>query len=195
MTTTRGEPAVDADAPAEPVLWDRAAGGDHEAFTEVFHRHFDAVWAHAYRLTGSRAAAEDLTASTFLTAWRRRADVRITRETARPWLMAVTTNLSRTAWRSGARQDRAVKRLGPPPDTADHSDAVAGSVDDTLRLRRVLAAVEQLSPALREAVGLCLIGDLSTADAARALGVTEVTVRSRISRARSALRSLLGEDL
>lgn len=124
MTATRRETAVDADAVAEQVLWDRAADGDHGAFTAVFHRHFDAVWSHAYRLTGSRAAAEDLAAWTFL-----------------------------TAWRSGVRQDRALKRLGPPPDTADHSDAVAGSVDDTLRLRRVLGAVDQLSPALREAWG------------------------------------------
>ncbi len=54
--------------------------------------------------------------------------------------------------------------------------------------------MDELPPALREAVGLCLISDLATADAAQALCVTEVTVRSRISRARRRLRTLLGEE-
>ena len=195
MRATRGVVLVEpAECESEHALWQRVGTGDHAAFTDLFHRHFEAVWAQGYRLTGSRSTAEDLAATTFLTAWHRAGDVRLVRDSARPWLLAVVTNLARTEWRSRDRHQRAVARLGPPAVTADHADTVVGQDAEAAEVRRVLAAVDALPPALREAVGLCLIGEMPTADAARALGVTEVSVRSRISRARRRLRALLKEE-
>ena len=57
---------------SDRVLWSLIAEGDHAAFTELFERHATAVFNYGYRLTASRAAAEDLLSSTFLTAWRTR---------------------------------------------------------------------------------------------------------------------------
>jgi RNA polymerase sigma-70 factor (ECF subfamily) len=50
--------------------------------------------------------------------------------------------------------------------------------------------VASLPKAEREAVELVLLGELSTAEAAEVLGVAEVSVRSRISRARARLRAV-----
>jgi RNA polymerase sigma-70 factor (ECF subfamily) len=58
----------------------------------------------------------------------------------------------------------------------------------------VLEAVEALPRAEREAVELVLLGELSVTQAAEALGVAEVSVRSRISRARARLRKQLSDD-
>jgi len=55
--------------------------------------------------------------------------------------------------------------------------------------RDVECVASQDPRAEREAVELCLLGDLSTADAAELLGVAEASVRSRISRARARLRT------
>jgi RNA polymerase sigma-70 factor (ECF subfamily) len=52
----------------------------------------------------------------------------------------------------------------------------------------VLAAVARLPKAERRVVELCLLGDLSTSDAAEVLGVAESTVRAHVSRARARLR-------
>jgi RNA polymerase sigma factor (sigma-70 family) len=78
--------------------------------------------------------------------------------------------------------------------TADHADEVAGRVDGDATTARILVAVRSLPRAERQAVELCLLGDLSTADAAELLGVAEVSVRSRISRARARLRTKLEEQ-
>jgi RNA polymerase sigma-70 factor (ECF subfamily) len=59
-------------------------------------------------------------------------------------------------------------------------------------MARVLAAVRKLPRAEREAVALCLWSGVSYPDAAAVLGVTEVAVRSRVSRARARLAQLLG---
>ena len=192
-TTTEGVPVADTDLSTDTELWRRAAAGDRAAFGELFERHVEAVWNHGYRLTGSWAQAEDLTSSTFLLAWRKCREVRLVRDSALPWLYAVAGNLARTEYRSAARFLRAVRRLPDEHTEADHADAVAGRVDDDRRNHRVLAAIRALPRAEREAVELCLLGELSTADAAAVAGVAEVSIRSRLSRARARLRTVLEE--
>lgn len=176
------------------MLWAAVQRGDRHAFTVLYHRHADAVWNQAYRLTASRAMAEDALAATFLAAWRRRAEVTFEADSARPWLLAVTTNEVRTQWRRSARQQRVAWRIGPPPDVHDHADGVVASLDGRRRVHAVLEAIQKLPAGMRDAVAMCLVADVSPAEAARALGITEATVRSRIHRARRKLRDLLPAD-
>jgi DNA-directed RNA polymerase specialized sigma24 family protein len=80
MTTSEGAPRAAAppgeeDAGGEDALWAAARNADRQAFTELYHRHADAVWRHAHRLTSSPTVAEDVLAATFLTTWRRRGEV------------------------------------------------------------------------------------------------------------------------
>lgn len=148
-----------------------------------------------YRLTASAAVAEDVLSATFLTAWRRRADVRLVADSARPWLLAVAANEARTEWRRAGRSRRLADRVGPDPDVRDHADEVVASLDGRRRVRAVLDAIGALPATQREAVALCLIAGESQAAAARALGVPEATLRSRLHRARTALRALLPEEV
>ncbi|MEV4600133.1 RNA polymerase sigma factor [Amycolatopsis sp. NPDC049253] len=184
--TIQGE-AVDAE------LFGRAAGGDERAFGELFERHAQAVWNHAYRLTGSWALAEDLTSNTFLIAWRKRAELKLIRDSALPWLYTVAGNLARTEHRGARRRLKLLTRIPEPPAVSDHADEVAAQLDGEARLKEVIAAVSGLPKAQRQVVELCLLGDLPTADAAALLEVAEVTVRSHLSRARAHLRALLDE--
>ncbi|WP_037315858.1 RNA polymerase sigma factor [Amycolatopsis orientalis] len=196
MTGSVGVPVdVDESPPHrnDTELWRAAAGGDHGAFGELFERHAQSVWNHAYRLTGSWASAEDLTSATFLTAWRRRADITLIRDSALPWLYTVTGNLARSEHRSSGRRLRLVRRLPEPRQVSDHADTVVDQLDGEDRLRQVLALVAKLPKSQRQAVELCLLGDLSLPDAAELLGVAEVTVRAHISRARAQLRAALEE--
>ncbi|MFK0243829.1 RNA polymerase sigma factor [Amycolatopsis azurea] len=196
MTGSAGVPVDSCGPPpgrSDTELWHAAAGGDHGAFTELFERHAQAVWNHAYRLTGSWASAEDLTSATFLTAWRRRADITLIRDSALPWLYTVAGNLARSEHRSSGRRLRLVRRLPEPESVSDHADTVVDQLDGEDRLRQVLALVAKLPRSQRQVVELCLLGDLSFADAAELLGVAEVTVRAHISRARAQLRAALEE--
>jgi RNA polymerase sigma factor (sigma-70 family) len=185
------EPDTGPPMTSDGELWQRAGGGSEAAFAELFERHVEAVWNHAYRLTGSWSRAEDLTSSTFLTAWRKRSTVTLIRDSALPWLYAVAANLARSEYRRDTRFQRAARRLPVAVAVDDHADAVAGRIDDDRRLRTVLDAVRRLPKAERQAVELCLLGELSTADAAELLDVAEVSIRSRISRARARLRTRL----
>ncbi|MBA8922989.1 RNA polymerase sigma-70 factor (ECF subfamily) [Kutzneria viridogrisea] len=185
MTNRDQGPGTDAE------LW---AIGDQAAFAQLFERHAEAVWNHAYRLTASWSLAEDLTSLTFLTAWRKRAELNLVRDSARPWLYAVAGALARTEFRRVTRLRALLSKLPFDLTHSDHAEGVAEQVDTDRGASRVLAAVDRLPRAEQEAVRLCLLGEVSTADAAAVLGIAEVTVRSRLSRARARLRELLPEE-
>jgi RNA polymerase sigma factor (sigma-70 family) len=119
--------------------------------------------------------------------------VRLTHGTALPWLLVVAGNCVRTEWRS-ARRRRALLGRMPAEHDPDPADDVAGRLDDERAMRRVLAAVRRLPRAEREAVALCLWSGVPYPEAAAVLGITEVAVRSRVSRARARLVKLLGPD-
>ncbi|MDX8031534.1 RNA polymerase sigma factor [Lentzea sp. BCCO 10_0856] len=186
-----GAAAVPDDALSDAELWAR---GDEQAFGELFDRYAEAVWNHAYRLTASWSTAEDLTSATFMTAWRRRAQMTLVRDSALPWLFTVAGNLARSEFRRKERFTRLLLRVPRNDVQRDHADDVVSSLDHEARLSQVLQAVERLPRAEREAVELVLLGELSAAEAAEALGVAEVSVRSRISRARTRLRKVLADD-
>lgn len=157
-------------------------------FAGLFDRHVRAVYNHCFRLCGSWADAEDVTQLTFLTAWRRRAEVRLSNDSALPWLLTVATFTVRSHQRASRRWLAALRRL--PPDPADDTalaDDVAGRVDDERRMGAVLEAVNRLPRGQREALALCVWSGVSYRDAAEQLGISETSVRSRVSRARAAL--------
>jgi RNA polymerase sigma factor (sigma-70 family) len=115
------------------------------------------------------------------------------RDSALPWLYTVAGNLARTDHRGANRRLRLLRRIPEPPVVSDHADSVAGRLDGEARLRQVIDAVRGLPKAQRQVVQLCLLADLTIADAAALLEVAEVTVRSHLSRARAHLRALLEE--
>ena len=171
-------------------LWDDARGGDGEAFGLLFDRHGHAVYNHCFRLVGSRGAAEDLTQAVFLVAWRKRARVRITTDSALPWLLSVATNVVRSHRRSMTRWLRIARRL-PGETVPDHAEEVVGRIDDERRMVELLVAVRELPRNQQEAVALCVWSGVSYAEAAAVLGIAEASVRARVSKARTRLRHLL----
>jgi RNA polymerase sigma-70 factor (ECF subfamily) len=184
-----------SDPPADDrALWAAAARGDRDAFGVLFDRHARAVYNHCFRLSGNWATAEDAAATTFLAAWRHRDGMTLARESALPWLLTVATNTVRTENRSLRRQAALRHRAGPPPDIPDHADDVVDRLDDERRMRWLLEAASSLPRAEREALILCVWSGVSYADAAKVLGIAEVSVRSRISRARARLVATLSES-
>jgi RNA polymerase sigma factor (sigma-70 family) len=192
MTSVEGAavriPTDDA-AVSDSGLWRQ---GDEAAFGRLFERHIQAVWNYCYRLTASKQLAEDLAAETFYIAWRKRSQITLVRESALPWLYTVAGNLVRTENRRLGRFSRALRRV-PLEVVPDHADQVTEQQADAQRLRRVLAAIAELPRSEHRVVELCLLGDVTTADAAELLGITVSTVRAHLSRARTRLRTMLEE--
>lgn len=172
-------------------LWQDIAAGNQAAFAELFRRHLKAVFNYAYRLTASQHVAEDLTSNVFLTAWRKRAQVTLVNDSALPWLYTVTSNLARDEFKSSRRRLRLARKMFESPVSEDHADTAVRRVDSESTFHQLVEAIRRLPASQRRAIELCLLGEMSQPDAAQVLGVSEVTLRSNLSRGRARLREMV----
>ncbi len=156
---------------------------------EVVDLHSERVYRLAYRLTGNRPDAEDLTQEVFVRVFRSLGD--FTPGTFEGWLHRITTNLfldqarRRRRIRFDALSDERAARLsseepGPEEGYADRT------FDDDVE-----AALGALRPEFRAAVVLCDVEGLGYEEIADVLGLKLGTVRSRIHRGRAQLRRAL----
>lgn len=107
----------------------------------------------------------------------------------RAWLLVTADRTASNLLRARRRDAALVQRLARSRDSTRTAEAADGASD---RLpAELVAALDRLRRADREVVALALVAELSYEEIAGALGVPVGTVRSRLSRARSWLRSLM----
>jgi RNA polymerase sigma-70 factor (ECF subfamily) len=166
-----------------------ASAADPEAFGELYRRHAPAVHGFVLRRVGAEHA-DDVTADTFVTAFRIRARFDRQRDSARPWLMGIAVNQISRRWRAERAHLSTLAALeaAPPGHGApEASEAVLDrSVDAGLA-----AALRSLRRGDRDVLLLVAWAELEYTEVAEALGIPVGTVRSRLHRARRLVRDAL----
>ncbi|MCY7395693.1 MAG: RNA polymerase sigma factor SigE [Nocardioides sp.] len=168
---------------------EQAEQQDVPSWDEIVERHSDRVYRLAYRLTGNRHDAEDLTQEVFVRVFRSLSTY--TPGTFEGWLHRITTNLfldqarRRQKIRFDALSDERADRLSSDSPSPDAVYADQRFDDDVER------ALATLPPDFRAAVVLCDVEGLAYEEIAEILGAKLGTVRSRIHRGRSMLRAAL----
>jgi len=185
--------ALDTDA----QLMLRFKAGEVEAFEALFSRHSAALVGFAYRFVRNREAAEELAQEVFLrvhdAAPHYRPDAKFT-----TWLYRIATNIClnevrRPRFRAGHQSlDSADDPDCRPVELADTAKPPA----DVLLQRRAVSdalrkALARLPQKQRAAFILNKYQELSYAEVAEVLGVTEKAVKSLIHRAKEGLASML----
>jgi RNA polymerase sigma-70 factor (ECF subfamily) len=164
-----------------------AANGDRVAFATLLERHYDRLFAFCFRITGIRAEAEDLTQDICaalpakLVTYRRQS--RLT-----TWLYRVAVNAAHDRRRRRATFTKASDGWGSWEIA--RQDAI---VEDRAQLDWLTAAMARLNDDLRDTLALVL-DDMTHAQAAEVLGVSEGTISWRISEAKKRLRAIREEE-
>jgi RNA polymerase sigma factor (sigma-70 family) len=185
-----GQPTTPASSSDSAIIV--ASLGVPSEFGQLFERHAEVLNRYFVRRVGP-VLAEDLTADTFITAFRLRERFDAAYEDARPWLFGIATNMLRRQWRTEKRQLRAYARTGIDP-AVDEIGEAERRVDAAGAGPRLADALGSIPRKDRDALLLFAWPELSYEEIALALEVPVGTVRSRISRARSRLRELLARD-
>lgn len=159
------------------------------SWEDIVRDHSLRVFRLAYRLTGNRHEAEDLTQEVFVRVFR-------SLDTYQPgtfegWLHRITTNL----FLDQARRRRRISFEALPDNAADRLAGTMRAPDLSLADQMfdddIEVALRELKPEFRVAVVLCDVEGLTYEEISDVLGVKIGTVRSRIHRGRSLLRSAL----
>jgi RNA polymerase sigma-70 factor, ECF subfamily len=166
---------------------------DEASLEELFRECLTDVHGYALSLLGDRSSAEDVTALAFERLFRARRRIDPGRGTPRALLFTIVRNAALDELRRRRRQplvSPAAETLASPPA----GDAV--EQEDVERRETVRAALASLPPREREIVLLKFHGQLTNAELAHALGISESNAGTRLSRALARLReSSLAEEV
>lgn len=179
----------------EEALIATAVGGDLDAFNQLVLRYQNSVFSLAYRMMGDAASADDAAQEAFINAYRRLDSYR--GGSFRAWLMRITTNTCYDELRRRKRRPAtAFEELpggdsddGPPlaastptPEQAAQSSELAQALQD---------CINGLQEDQRLTLVMCDVQGFSYQEIADESGVQLGTVKSRLSRARAAMRDCL----
>ena len=182
---TGQEPASPSAGDSDEALMTRFCQGDARAFDALFQRYARPIHAYLMRLTGSRAAAEDLSQQTFLSLVRARGRYQRGAR-VKPWLYAIATNATRD-WQRRRKPEELTDAGELPTGVASEAPAPR----DTGLEGAVQRALAQLPEGQRIAIVLHRFEGLGFAEIAESLGLTESAVKVRAHRGYARLRELL----
>ena len=205
-------PAYQAAEPGDAELVERAQRGDSSAFEALVRLHQQAVFAVALRMLGDHDEAKDVSQDVFVRAYE---GIRAFKGEAKlsTWLVAITINLCRNRRRWWARRRRIiVASLDEPRERlqfggrelsegsvgegiADPSPSPATAAAQHEQQRFVISALQELDEAHRSVIILRDLQGYAYEEIADMLHCRVGTVKSRLSRARLHLRSLLDGKL
>jgi len=150
----------------------------HPGFRDLYEREFEPVLRAVFALAGDRALAEDATQEAFaraLARWRR-----------------IGTHPAPAGWVTTTALNVARRQLRRKPESSSTRQDRAQDEDERLSLHD---AIRALSPRQQEAVVLHYLVDLPVAEVATVMGVDEGTVKTHLSRARTAIAAALADPL
>ncbi|MEK8130917.1 RNA polymerase sigma factor [Paenibacillus filicis] len=168
-----------------------ASGMDkNEILSELMLAYGSDVWNYAFFLTRSSSMADDISQDVFVKVYERIFSFR-GEASVRTWLLTITRNTVRDHWRSA--WFRRVVPFAAPRREGRVASAETQAIE-FLEEQEVWQTVLALPPKLREVLLLHVHHRLSYAEIAALLGITEGTVKSRLSRARAKVSQQLAAE-
>lgn len=179
---------------SDASLLERIRVGDEAALSELLVRHAPTVLRFARKLCGSEPEAEDVVQETLLAATRGLQDLRGDAAVS-TWLYTVARNACIKKRRRSKHAPSALVSL----DVSEPPAPVETQPDVELARRELgaalQAAIDELEPNVREVLVLRDVEGLSAAEVARVLETSVDAVKSRLHRARAAVRASLATEL
>jgi RNA polymerase sigma-70 factor (ECF subfamily) len=183
----RAAPLPEVAGDVDRLVLARARRGDHRAFAQIVDHYDHRLRGLAYRLLGDRDRMDDVLQEAYVKAFR--SLPRFKGESALgTWLYRIVYN----ACIDDLRSRKATVSLDDRPEGGiDTADPRPDPADVATGRRDLAAALATLPPDQKAAVLLVDAYGLDYAEAADALGVAAGTIGSRLSRARTSLRTFL----
>src|SRR5262245_12256242 len=178
---------------SDAELVNMARAGNREAYNELIRRHQRSMWALAYVLVHDQFEAEDFNQEAFLRAW---VNIDLLSDPAKfaPWLRRIVFGVS-IDWLRVFRPDLyRLTDVGADLELSRQSDRTESALErlQAIELRqRIWEAVARLPQRYRLPLTLFHLDGLSHSKVAEALGVSESTARSLVTRARQKLQPML----
>lgn len=176
----------------EQEIIGRVLGGDRSAFAGLVEKYQGPVFNLAYRMTGSREDADDLTQETFIRAYQNLH--RFDRDKKFfTWLYTIGINLIRNHLKKNVRDISHLAAAGSSLEQQQINGEGEGDVLSDDRMIRLEQVIRKLPVDLREAIILKFVQDLTFEEVANVTGDSVSAVKMRIYRGLEKIKEMLGK--
>jgi RNA polymerase sigma-70 factor (ECF subfamily) len=177
---------------ADEELMQLVRRSDSSAFGVVYERHSSASFSLAYRMCGTRAAAEDVVQEAFLSLWRSGARYDRTRGSVRTWVLGIVHNRAIDSLRRSVVHDRrraSDEGLEERFEARDRTDAEVARRDEAAEIR---TALKSLPAEQSRVIELAYFGGFTHTEIASMLDTPIGTVKGRMRLGLEKMRAQLG---
>ena len=177
---------------ADEDLMQLVRRGDSQAFEVVYERHATAAFSLAYRIVGTRIAAEDVVQEAFLSLWRSGARYDRTRGSVRTWVLGIVHNRAIDSLRRSMVHDRrraSDEGIEERFEARERTDVEVARNDEA---REVHAALQALPDEQCKVIELAYFGGFTHSEIASMLDTPIGTVKGRMRLGLEKLRGQLG---
>ncbi len=183
--------AQSLDALADEELMQLVQKGRAEAFEVIYERHSTAAFSLAYRMCGSRPAAEDVVQEALLSAWRSGARYDRTRGSVRTWVLGIVHNRAIDSLRRSVVHDRrraSDEGLEERFEARERTDVEVARRDEARSIRSILAGL----PADQcRVIELAYFGGFTHTEIAELINAPVGTVKGRMRLGMEKMRGAL----
>ena len=178
------------DQDQEQEIIGRVLGGDRSAFVDLVEKYQGPIFNLAYRMTGSREDADDLTQETFIRAYQnlRRYD---RSKKFFTWLYTIGINLIRNHLKKNVRDISHLAAAGSSLEQQQINGEGEGDVLSDDRMIRLEQVIRKLPVDLREAIILKFVQDLTFEEVANVTGDSVSAVKMRIDRGLEKIKQMM----
>ncbi len=176
--------------------------GDTRAFEKLVVKHQRSIYNIVLRIISNEVDAAEIAQETFLSAWRKISDFRGDAKFS-TWLTSIAINQARSRWQYNQRKRTREESLdcgdetldGPPLQVASEQPSALEMMEQS-QLRELLArCIEALEQGFREVLVLRDMRDMAYDEIGRILGLRDGTVKSRLFRAREAVKDCVSKGM
>jgi RNA polymerase sigma-70 factor (ECF subfamily) len=167
--------------------------GDPRAFELLYDRHGGAAFSLAYRMTGNRTAAEDVSQEAFLSIWRSRLRYQPERGSVRTWVLGIVHNRAIDALRRSLVHERrrtSAEGIEERQEAPERTDVEVARREEA---RHVQSALDTLPEDQRRTIELAYFGGFSHSQIADMLDTPIGTVKGRMRLGLEKMRQQLAE--
>lgn len=176
--------------------------GDTHAFEQLVLRHQRSLYNVAFRISGNEADAAEIVQDTFLITWRKLAEFRGEAKLS-TWLTSIAINQARSRWQQNRQKQLREKSLDCPEEAGQQTPLQVASEQPSAleqleqsQLRELLdRCIKALDQGFREVLVLRDMRQMTYDEVGQSLGLREGTVKSRLFRAREAVRDCVNRGI
>jgi RNA polymerase sigma-70 factor (ECF subfamily) len=170
----------------------KASGGDPESFEAVYKAFSGFVYNVAYRVTGHKEDAQEVTQEVFVTVYHKLKDFRF-QSSFKTWVYRVTMNAAINYAKKSSRERARTVEYDETFNAVSVPEEARSQADRAFHQNAVDTLLNMLNPEQKACIVLRNIEGFSYQQIADTLGININTVRSRLKRARETLLALKNE--